>query len=253
MSRNVFQIESGRLGLAIVQHGAVGYSTAWQAPGGKTLANVTLADYNAFSTTWSCQIIDGALNATPDTTTTDVPATWCEAGETIPTPGKTAYEFGGSFIQDINVKDGLNRFLFEYDTAEAYIYASFNADAPPRFIGRTRITSGTMGGAARENLTSDFSLALTGKPDVEFGISGNSSIVTGAGSEQAVARADANPGDIFPADTDITAQDATNAAKLAGEGFVANPQTAWTTGQKITVGTYQFNWSGTAWAAGPHA
>jgi hypothetical protein len=110
-----------------------------------------------------------------------------------------------------------------------------------------------MGGAARENLTSDFTLALTGKPDVEFGIAGASRIVTGAGSEQAVARSDANPGDVFPADTDITAQDATNAAKLTAEGFVANPQAAWTTGQKITIGTYQFNWSGTAWAAGAHA
>jgi len=253
MSRNVFQIESGRLGLAIVQRGAVGYSEAWQAPGGKALSNVTLADYHAQSGTWSCQIIDGALNATPDTSTTDIPATWCEAGQTIPTPGKTSYEFGGSFIQDINLSTGLNSFLFEFDTAEAYIYASFNPDSPPRFIGRTRITSGTMGGAARENLTSDFTLALTTKPDVEFGISGASRIVTGAGSEQAVARSDANPGDTFPADTDITAQDATNAAKLAGEGFVANPQTAWTTGQKITIGTYQFNWSGTAWAAGAHA
>jgi len=110
-----------------------------------------------------------------------------------------------------------------------------------------------MGGPARENLTSDFPLGLTGKPDVEFGLPGNTTIVTGAGSEQAIARSDANPGDTFPADPDITAQDATNAAKLNGEGFIANPQTAWTTGQKITIGTFQFNWSGVAWAAGPHA
>jgi len=193
------------------------------------------------------------LNATPDTTTIDIPATWCDAAQSVPSPGKTAYEFGGSFLQDINISNGLNAFLFEFDTAEAYIYAAFNGDQAPRFIGRTRITSGTMGGPARENLTSDFTLGLTTKPDVEFGLPGSSRIITGAGSEQAVARADTNPGDIFPADPDITAQDATNAAKLAGEGFVANPQTAWTTGQKMTVGTFQFNWSGTAWAAGPHA
>ena len=253
MSRNIIQIESGRIGFAIVQRGAVGYSDDWQAPGGKTLSNVTLADYHAQSGTWSCQIVDGALNATPDTTTIDVPATWCEAAETIPSPGKTSYEFAGSFLQDMNVKDGLNWFLFTYDTAEAYIYASFAGDQAPRFIGRCRITAGTMGGPARENLTSDFTLALVGKPDVEFGVAGDSVIVTGAGSEQAVARADSAPGDTFPADPDITAQDSTNAAKLAGEGFVANPQTAWTTGQKITIGVHQFNWSGTAWAAGPHA
>lgn len=66
-------------------------------------------------------------------------------------------------------------------------------------------------------------------------------------------RATASPGDTFPADPDITASDATNAGKLTGEGFVADPTTAWTTGQKITVGTFDFNWSGTAWAAGAHA
>ena len=251
---NILQIESGRMGLAIVQRGAVGYTSAWQAPGGKTLSTVGIADYVAQSATWSCQIIEGSLTASPDTgTTIDIPATWCDAAQSIPSPGRTGYSFDGSFLQDISVKDGLNAFLFEYDTAEAYLYASFNGDQAPRFIGRCRITSGTMGGPARENLTSDFSLALTTKPDVQFGTSTDNRIITGAGSEQAIARADANPGDTFPADPDITAQDSTNAAKLNGEGFVANPQTAWTTGQKITIGTFQFNWSGTAWAAGPHA
>lgn len=69
-------------------------------------------------------------------------------------------------------------------------------------------------------------------------------------------RSAASPGDRFPADTDITASDASNAAKLATTEvppFVASPTTAWTTGQKITVGTYDFNWTGTAWAAGAHA
>jgi len=66
---------------------------------------------------------------------------------------------------------------------------------------------------------------------------------------------DAVPGAIyngtwFPT---ITAQDATNAARLAGLGFVAVPTSAWTTGQSITVGTFLFNWSGAAWAAGAHA
>ena len=66
-------------------------------------------------------------------------------------------------------------------------------------------------------------------------------------------RDSASPGDTFPADPQITASDAPNAAKLAGEGFVAVPATAWTAGQKITIGTFDFNWSGTAWAAGAHA
>ncbi len=60
-------------------------------------------------------------------------------------------------------------------------------------------------------------------------------------------------GAVFPSFPTITASDAPNAAKLAPLGFVASPLTNWTTGQKITVGTFDFNWNGTAWAAGTHA
>ena len=35
-----------------------------------------------------------------------------------------------------------------------------------------------------------------------------------------------------------------------GEGFVATPTSAWTTGQNIWVGAHAFYWNGTAWAAG---
>ena len=66
-------------------------------------------------------------------------------------------------------------------------------------------------------------------------------------------KAAAKNGDVFPPDSQVTAQDATNAAKLVGLGYIASPNTAWTTGQHITIGTYQFNWSGTAWVAGAHA
>jgi hypothetical protein len=66
--------------------------------------------------------------------------------------------------------------------------------------------------------------------------------------------ADAQVADAFPVGfPTITASDGTNAARLAALGFVANPATAWTTGQGITVMGFAFNWSGAAWAAGNHA
>lgn len=179
MARTIFQIESGQFGLKIVDKAAVGYLDAWQAPAGKTAATATLADYDTGSATWSCQIISGQLTATPDTTTTDVDATWCEAAESIPTPAKTSFVFEGSFLQDINVATGLNRFTFEHDTEEAYVYASWGGDEPPRMVGRVRLSSGTIGGGARTNLTSDFSFPLSRKPDVEFGDATTSDIVEG--------------------------------------------------------------------------
>ena len=51
----------------------------------------------------------------------------------------------------------------------------------------------------------------------------------------------------------VTASDAPNAAKLLPLGIFPVPTTNWTTGQKITVNTFNFNWNGTAWAAGTHA
>jgi hypothetical protein len=58
-------------------------------------------------------------------------------------------------------------------------------------------------------------------------------------------------GSVFPSYPTITASDSTNAARLAPLGFVAQPQTAWSTGQSFTVGGFQFHWTGSAFAAGP--
>jgi hypothetical protein len=86
-----------------------------------------------------------------------------------------------------------------------------------------------------------------------MGIAGNMSRILDGSS--GTSPATASPSDVFsgPEYSTITASDAPNAAKLGPLGFVAVPATAWTTGQKITVNTFAFNWSGTAWAAGAHA
>lgn len=67
------------------------------------------------------------------------------------------------------------------------------------------------------------------------------------------AKASAKPGDMFGTEPTIVAQDSTNAGRLAGLGYVASPTSGWTSGQKITVSGFQFNWSGVTWAAGAHA
>jgi hypothetical protein len=179
MPKNIFQIESGVLAFALVDPDAVGYLSSWQAPAGKTLATVLLADYDTNSQSWSCQTTAGSLNATADTTTSDVPATFCEPGETIPTPAKSTYELAVTFLQDPNVSTGLNKFLFENDTSEAYFMLGLNNDNPPKAIGRVRLSSATIGGEARTTLTADITLPLSRKPDIEFGDATTSVIVTG--------------------------------------------------------------------------
>jgi hypothetical protein len=62
----------------------------------------------------------------------------------------------------------------------------------------------------------------------------------------------AAPDTIYGPEPSITASDATNAAKLAGLGYVAVPQTAWTPGQffAVNMGDHSFHWNGTAFASG---
>jgi hypothetical protein len=87
--------------------------------------------------------------------------------------------------------------------------------------------------------------------EADVGIAGNMSNILDKSSGTNVGSA--KPGDKFPNEPTVTASDAPNAAKLGPLGYVASPATAWTSGQKIVVNGFDFNWSGTAWAAGAHA
>jgi len=184
LSANIFLIEDGEFALKVVDTDAVGYDQSWQAPGGKDLETVTIADYDTGSTVWKCQVTSGALNATPDTTTTDTPATFCQAATSTPAPAETTFELAVSFLQDINVDptNSLNRFLFENDTNEVYFFLGFNGTDPPKAIGKVRAQSGTIGGDARTSLSADLTLPCVRKPDIEFGNTTASIIVQGDGT-----------------------------------------------------------------------
>lgn len=178
----VFQIEDGEFGLSIVDKAAVGYLDSWQAPAGKAVDAVALADYEAGAVAWTCQVTSGALTAAPNTTTVDIPATFCNAAKSTPQPGETSYSLDMSFLQDPNVAAGLNRFLFENDTKEAFAYLGLDGANPPKMIGRVKLVAGTIGGGARVILTADTSLPLVRKPDIEFGDATTSEVVKGDGT-----------------------------------------------------------------------
>lgn len=69
------------------------------------------------------------------------------------------------------------------------------------------------------------------------------------------AKGAVNKADVFPADAAVTAQDATNAGNLITNGYIvsATDTANWATGEFFTIGTFKFNWTGAAWAAGIHA
>lgn len=249
---SIFQIESGVLALAIVDKTEPGYSDTWQAPGGATVDNATESMYDAGSVTWKCQVTAGMLTPSPSTTTTDVPATFCNPARTIPAPGETGYTLDATFLQDPHIVAGLSRFLFEYDTMEGYFLLGFDGDNPPRAIGRVRIQAGAIGGEARVSLTADISLPLSRKPQIDFGdISG--SVAVPPNPVAATGATAGSPGTWTPAGA---TPPATVADLIAGtpNPVTASPATAWTTGQHVLTGdAAQGYWNGTAWVAGQAA
>jgi hypothetical protein len=247
---NIFKIQDGVFSLKLVDRAAVGYLDSWQAPGGKAVTAVTLADYTGTGgISFECQTTSSALTASQNSSDDTTPATMCSAEVTTTILGVTSYSLDATIIQDPHISVGISAYLFEWDTREAYFYLGYGGAAvPPAAIGRVTIAAGAIGGEARVTLTADVSLPVTQKPDLWVGNSTTNRVILGGAANKGAAK----NGDVFTEPT-VTASDSTNAAKLGPLGYVASPLTAWTTGQKITVSTFLFNWTGVAWAAGAHA
>jgi hypothetical protein len=178
---NIINIENGQLGLTVVDEGAVGYSAAWQAPGGDTAATATLADY-IDGDSFSCQITSGRLVASKNVTRRDRAATFCAAAGSTTVAGQSTYTLDFAWFQDPHIRDGLSAFLWQHDTLAAYfLLAADSALLPPRAVGRVLLSSGSFLGDPRADLTDSVSLEVIRKPDVLFGSTGSTRLITGAG------------------------------------------------------------------------
>ena len=104
MAREIFQIEDGKLYLAVVDTEAVGYDTDWLAPGGDNVTEVTAADYST-GVDLSCQVSSAALTASSTVNTVTVPATFCAPEENVPQPATTAYSLDATILQDPHISD----------------------------------------------------------------------------------------------------------------------------------------------------
>lgn len=182
----ILQIEEGEFGLSLVDTGEVGYTEDWDGPGGVTAATATIADYEAESTHWVCQVTSAALNASPNANDVTVPATFCQPSRIVPQPGETSYSLDAEFLQDPHILAGLSQFLFENDTEEAYFILGLNGGAPPQAIGRVRLIAGSFGGPARENLTATVSLPCNRKPDIAWGTTAAPTMATTAATSEPV-------------------------------------------------------------------
>lgn len=182
MDPNIINIEDGQFALTVVDEGASGYLPTWQAPGGDTAATAALADY-VDGDSFTCQITSGRLTASKNVNRRDRAATFCSAASSTVSAGQSNYALDVAFFQDPHVRDGLTAFLWENDTLEAYfLLAGDTGTTAPRAVGRVLITSGSFLGEARADLTDTVSLDVVRKPDVLFGTTGSTRLITGAGA-----------------------------------------------------------------------
>jgi hypothetical protein len=189
----VFKIFDGQLGLKVVDRQEVGYLDSWRAPGGKTVDTVTLADYDTGSATFMCQVTSAQITSSPDTTTEDVEATMCAPAKTIPTPGESTFAIDIGALADMNVAAGLQRFAFEHDAEECYLYVGFNGTDPPRAIGRVMMASLPIGGDMRAKMLGTVTWPFTGKPQIEFGDATTSAVVPPSTTTMEAAAAVSEP------------------------------------------------------------
>lgn len=153
-------------------------------------------------------------------------------------------------VQDVESAESFQMFLLEHDgeLADFLYYPKTDKAGTPMGRGFT----GTVTLAPPDNVGNSASGAYA-TFTATLPLQGKYSMVDAAGNPIPNKGA-ILAGDVFPADARVTASDATNAGNLISYGYVvAPPGTAWTSGQKMTIGTFDFNWSGTAWAAGAHA
>jgi hypothetical protein len=254
----IFNIENGVLALTLVQPGD---DPTWQSPGGLEADAVTAATYDgADGIVFSCQVQSGMLTASPNTTDKTTNPTFCEPEVTTTQVGVTSYALELTALQDPHVADGISFFAFKNDTKLAYFALGLNTWGAPKAIGKCRIVAGTFGGAAREDLTTDISMPVETKPDIQFGLDAGWTIVHGDGSADTegttAAATTATAG--TPGSFDGTPP-ASPAALIAGTPNVvtASPTSAWTTGQYVQTGTAgaagHAYWNGTAWTNGTAA
>jgi hypothetical protein len=177
----IFTIEdTGILGLTVVDRAAVGYSDAWQAPGGATAVAATLASYTD-GDGFSCQLTSGKLTPSKQSTRRDRAATFCAPASSSLNVGQSTFALDVAFFQDAHVRDGISAFLYAHDTDEAFFLLGGDGENPPRATGRVKLVAGGFGGEPRADLTDSLSFDVVRKPDIAFGTAEAWTLVTGAG------------------------------------------------------------------------
>jgi len=207
---------------------------------------LTITDSAGIEHTFECAVTQAGLTSTGGEAVSL--NTLCPEGQ-FSEATERVWQLAITGVQDVETAESLQMFLLEHDgeSAEFVFYPKTDKGGNPMgrgFTGDVTLAPPDNVGNAASGTYATFTATLP--------LQGKYQMIDEAGNPIPV-KGRAAPGDIFPTEPTITASDAPNAAKLGPLGYVADPQTAWATGEKMTVNAFDFNWSGTAWAAGAHA
>jgi hypothetical protein len=190
------------------------------------------------SYTDSGPLIDVSCDVTAASITGETPtekrATLCGSHTVV---GETANTLAITGDQYYDHAARLARFLDEHHGELARFVLAWPGQSRTS-SGVVRVVRGDFGGEA--GAIAEF--------DIELGLEGD--VTTTYAPVELPNKGAVAAGDAFPADPNVTASDATNAAKLSTLGYTAATPTAWTAGQGFTIGGYEFSWNGTTWAPG---
>lgn len=210
---------------------------------------LTIEDADSTSHDFQCAVTQAGLTSTGGDPVSL--ATLCPEG-TFSENTERAWQLAITAAQDVESADSLQMFLLEHDgeTATFVYYPKTDKSGAPigrGFTGTVTLSPPDMVGNAASGTYATFTATLP--------LQGKYQMIDDQGNP-IPNKASARPGDSFPNEPTITASDAPNAANLASLGYVVDPSTVpWTTGQSMTVNSFQFFWDNTAsaWAAGAHA
>jgi len=127
---------------------------------GQPINPLTLTDY-------SCQVTRAEITATSNTTTTTVPATFCQPASEASVPVASTFQLNLDALQDWTVLNGLSAFLFKNDAREVAFALYLQGADEPSATGVIIAQAGGFGGTPGEPLVASVTLNIQGYPDIK--------------------------------------------------------------------------------------
>ena len=117
-------------------------------------------------TEFNCQVTRAEIVSTNQTTTTSVPATFCQPASETVVPVSSTFQLNLEWLQDwtLTVATSLSAFMYTFDAEKKAFALYLNASANPVATGIVTCQAGAFAGAPGEPLVSSVTLQIDGKP-----------------------------------------------------------------------------------------